>query len=334
MERSSKYFSAMEVCTSILESFLGLGRALYELQKFVSDPEEITEAARAVSKGERINRRKSQLLMMMKIPFAVRGLTWLLGYPPDMKRIAEAIGEPYKKVWRILHKKESLLMLNLSEKSAEQVGRQKVGLSKGVTTFQPKLVGKKYLGSKVPGPSRMYAFIKSASSFKDIPMLPSERQKLSEYLSEAFFLDLRRDCILKYLHLSFSLFRSNKESSLKMVHSVLSPVGKRVLEIAKREKVAVSEELEKWLSFDWVPLLVKIDDTIINELESRLNDAFTDDVAYAQASHMAPEHSYLIEESGRIFLVCSMCGSKTQQDENLENLKCKVCGARYLEPSS
>lgn len=273
-------------------------------------------------------------------------LTEILGIPPTVRLISEVVGEPPKRVWTILRNPNNQLLLSLLEKKTVQLGLKRSKFP-AIKDGKGRIIEEEYIElrwklasknkekgtkiRKIGGPSRIYVHMKIPMILDKIPMLPAEREKLSNYLKESRYIELLKESTLGFIRLGFRFLFLRGNSSLKAVHSIYSPMVKRIVEIADKRKVPISEDLRKNLVFDQ---LLNID---IDEVKTNF-EAYYDQMAKSITEVPDEEWMKKIQPDtrGQIvgekdkYLLCGICGSKTPLGKSLESIKCKVCGYEYV----
>jgi len=322
VEKSLKYLRAKDVYGSVIQHADYTRMIVTELLSL--GPDGFVELVNKAREKKALSRRQEQLLLMAKIPMAVGLLNNVLGYPPDIRHIAEALDEPYKRIWRVIRK--TFPALSLVETSARKEGLRRIK-SRSSTRFEHRQVGRKYNGEIVGGPSRLYVY---DSEFRYLRMRDFERKKLIKYMSESYFRDALNNTIRDLMRLTKTLMSwCERADFLKALHSFFSLIGMKIVQIAESEGKEVSHNQREHLSFNWL-----CDDALREKVLQSMKEAHAIKIPEDKwkreiSSWILGDMTYPVEDKGKLFLPCIVCGHKIQYSGHPSVLRCKKCGSQY-----
>jgi len=242
-------------------------------------------------KEEASDRRGRLSLAYVKVVYAVKGLNVVLRRPPTYNEVSEVIGVKRHTVERILRREYSTIPpvfpYGIRFISHTDLGmRVEKNASKSeVKRLMPKRkgFGKPIKWRKDDSGGRPYKLIAATNDFDPLLTMYSglgeaEKLRLESYLSSPPLVDLAKQVLIKFISLLFNMSRK-PEVAEELAERLLKPINERIIALAERHDVTVTQELREYLSLNWLPDALKasekIDlDEICKSIETMPDDEF------------------------------------------------------------
>jgi hypothetical protein len=302
---------------------------------------DLTEISNKLAIPDRLTGRKKRLLSHVKIVFAHRVLTLLLGCPPRIEDVVEVSGATYDMVRRALNAiKEQFPSYDVIKKRHSEVADLLRTSNKG---FVWKKRGKREHADS--GRPNTFFVVVEAPLIDKLQLTFDEREKLCTYLLTPPFGDAMKKLIIEYFHQRLDLFGTpNYMEMLKITHQFLSPIWRKAFDIArKRGSQWLTPEVEKRLSLDWLLSAPQLPfdelkqrmEIFLKEIEVMSNEDFAKRFIIPimmEKRSLAKTVKLRFISENEALLKCVMCGCDTPLHIPLpEPIKCKFCGAEYEE---